>query len=192
MKPTLFFKIVTLIAALVFVLIAIRSINAGSVGKFFAALGIEPGTQSSPGLQPGGSSLAPGEERFNICRTRIVGVRFVDGRQIVEEKNGFKMRWMAVEREPREIGYLDVEKWLSRHCQITIRPAGEMAADAEKSRWLEIRYVDGSLAVIHRVRGGVFDFSALGERRAAASPELESAVAELLSVAQMAPLPPQP
>ena len=74
MRLGMFLKVAAMMAALVMVLMVGRGINSGSVEKAFQALGIEPGTAKSPGLQRGGLTLAAGEERLNICRTRIVSI----------------------------------------------------------------------------------------------------------------------
>ena len=59
---------------------------------------------------------------YRICRTRIESMEWVSGSRIYEDKSGRKPRWMSVSAgaEPRELDYLEVEKWFGINCVIKV------------------------------------------------------------------------
>jgi len=172
---------------LVLVIAIMRGMTPDKVENFFAALGIEPGTAQSPGLQPGSRPLAEGEERFNICRTRIHSITWPSGRRVEEFREGLKLRWTAVDPQPREIGYMEVEKWLSSHCQVIVRPLNEAPEVAGKPSEIVIRFVDNTSATIRNLGGAVYDLKDFGEERLVESPDLQEALLELQRIAQFDP-----
>lgn len=181
MKTLTFIKATILVLTLVAVIYAIRSLNSGAMGSFFYSLGIEPGTQQSPGLQPAGRRpVQMGEERLNICRTRVHALIFQSGQKIEELKEGLNLKWMAYDPKPREISYLDVEKWLSRHCQIVIGPRA--IADGEVLKFEEyatIEFIDGSSLKVLKAADGTYRI----EDRTFYSDDLTDALAELRQIA---------
>lgn len=188
MRPALFFKIAVMIVSLFFVVTIIRELNTSKVENALQAIGIEPGTSQSPGFQPAGRPLDAGEERFNICRTRIHSITWPSGRRVEEFKEGrLKLRWVAVDPRPREIGYMEVEKWLSAHCQIITRPLAEDAQGVGAPSEITIRFVDDSSVTLRRYEGTVFDLKDLGEKRLVESPDLVGALLELQEIAQFDP-----
>jgi hypothetical protein len=182
MRLGLFLKVAALTAALFMVITISRGLNTNTVEKAFQALGIEPGTPNSPGFQPGGQPLAPGEERFNICRTRIVSFAWSPERRIEEKKEGLKLIWLAYSPDAREIGTIEVEKWLSLHCQIRIKPIDGVIESESSPKELTLSYVDGSKAVIRRYAGARYDLRELGEARPVRSLDFEAALAELEAI----------
>ncbi|HRK08760.1 MAG TPA: hypothetical protein PLZ57_13400 [Pseudobdellovibrionaceae bacterium] len=131
--PAVLLRAAVMTLALILIIWSSTGISVDKINAAFHALGIEPGAEGSPGLQPGGQPLQPGEERRTLCRTRIASFHFPDGRSIVEEKQGPRLEWLAEERQKdargeetvlrRELSYIEMEKWLSRHCQYVVRPA---------------------------------------------------------------------
>ena len=186
MKSGLLFKVLFMMIALIMVIFAIRGMNEKSMEAVFDALGIEPGTAKSPGFQPGGRKLGPGEERFNICRTRVHAIVWPSGRRVEEFREGLKLRWLAVDPRPREIGYLEVEKWLSAHCQVVIKPV----TDAPKgtAATIEVRYIDEKVSRIKVYEDAIFDLKEFGEERLVRSDDLRDALLELQKIAIFDPV----
>jgi hypothetical protein len=152
-------KVMVLILILMGVIAVMRGINAGSVQGFFDALGIEPGAAGSPGLQPSQRPLAAGESRVNICPNRIHAIIWADGRKVEEIRQGLKLRWTAFDPEPREIGYMDVEKWLSLHCQIVGRPADASSREQADFRdFVIIQYIDKKETKVQSAGGDLIRF----------------------------------
>lgn len=189
MKPgtgTLF-KILLLILALVGTFVAMRGATTDNVVKAFSALGIEPGAPGSPGLQPGGAALQEGEERRTLCLTRIHAIRFPDGRSVVEVKQGLKLDWTAEEGgKTRSLGYLEVEKWLSLHCQFVAKPApapadDEITPQTEPKPFVEIEFIDKSTWSLHKSGDVIFAVSDPKDRFY--SSDLETALDELRTLA---------
>jgi hypothetical protein len=187
MRPTsgklIWVRAALLGVSLLAVVFVIRNTNQGAIEKAFLSLGIEPGTGQSPGLQPGSRPLQPGESRWTICTNRIRRIEWFAGDGIEEQKEGLKMRWLAYVYDPKvgargpgaprsrelQLDYMDMEKWLSRNCQVIISelksqdPAGlspdpgaaEMAAEA-KLRYgsltplLRVEFIDGSQVELSR------------------------------------------
>ncbi len=169
-----------MVFALIGVVFAIRALNTSKVEGFFHAIGVEPGVPQSPGLQPGSRPLSEGEERYNICRTRIHSVEWKD-RKVEEFREGLNMRWMAVDPTPREISYMEVEKWLSRNCQIIIQPF--QAASSDRSLFndfVTVQYIDGQKLIIKRGPGPVYQI----ESKTFHSPYLDNALKDLEKIAQ--------
>lgn len=183
----LYIKIVLLVGALILTFMAIRRVTTEKVQGAFSALGIEPGAAGSPGLQPGGAPLQEGEERRTLCLTRIHAVRFPDGRAVVEVKDGLKLDWTAEEDgKSRSLGYLEVEKWLSLHCQFVAKPAGEpsdeeITPQTEPQPFVEIEYIDKSNWRLNKSGDVLFTVSDPKDRFY--SSDLEAALDELRTLA---------
>ena len=175
-------RILILLAALVGVLWTTRKLNGPNTEKTFQVLGLSPGTPDSPGVEPGGHSLAAGDERFSLCKTRVQSFAWSTGRKIEETQAGMKMRWQAVDPQPREIGYMDIERWLSRHCQIITHPA-DLPASTESIGDVTIRFVDGGEMKYLRYPNSIFQTGGTTFR----SDDLTEALRELQQIAQMNP-----
>jgi hypothetical protein len=184
MRPGNLARILFLTMALVLVILAIRGMNSGKTELVFQALGLSPGTSDSPGVEPGGRRLRPGDERFNVCKTRIHSLEWSSGPRIEETQEGFKMRWMAFDPQPHEVGYLEMERWLSHHCQIVVHPVDPSSlASLPAISSLHIHYVDDSEAKYDRFEGNVFRV----EQRTFHSDDLAEAISELGQIAQITP-----
>lgn len=181
------FRLILLTIALVAVVVVMRSLNSSKMERAFDALGLQAGGAGSPGLQAAGRPLEAGEERLNLCPTRIVAFVWNPDdeslrRSIEEEKQGMKMHWMAHDPTVREIAYLDVEKWLTGHCQIVVSPASpEAVKDLKPRRKLEIRYVNGT----HRAIDEMDDHFFRIDGKLYSSPDFTAALGELRAAAQL-------
>lgn len=184
MRPSVILKVAILLLMLVGVVYAMRSMSEQSVAKFFAALGIEAGSG-----QPGSvDATMAGDEKFNICKTRVRAVVWPDGRRIEESREHVRAVWLAVDPNPREIGSLDVEKWFSRHCVILVREdeATRTAQDGFNN-FLTFEFIDGTRFDFQRTDGGIFRVSGGRQFR---SEEFDAAVTELVGLAQLQPVGP--
>jgi hypothetical protein len=176
MKPSHAFKIMGLLLTLVIVMYAMRHINDNSMQGVFQALGVDAGGGSnSPGFQASGRARVQGEERIAICPTRIHSITWADGRRIEETENGLKLKWMGYVPDARELTYLEVERWLSQHCQVVGQPLPLKAQD-QPAPYLTIQYVDGSKIEIYRMGDDLFRFGAKGLYR---SKDFVEAIREL-------------
>lgn len=181
MSKLIFLKIVLMIGALGMIIYLIGNLSADKVSNSLAAVGIAPGTSEAPGLQPWTREVKPGEERFNLCRTRVQTVIWPDGKKVEEKKQGLKLTWEAHDPEIRELPYLGVEKWFSRHCQIVVAKEPPVLGGSLKfSHYLTLVYVDGTRDDIQKSVNGVFQLKETNFR----SDDLEAAVVELSQIAQ--------
>lgn len=180
MKILIALKLLALTVTLAFVIWAMKSLNAESVSRFLTSVGIEPGAHA-PSLQPGNKAEHEGE-RLNLCRTRVRALIWPDGRRIEEEINGLDMSWKAHDPAEREVSYLEMEKWLSQHCQVTVQPRELAQGETlEFNDHLTVRFIDGVEAVIqlaqvdgtYRIDGKIFR-----------SDDLRAALSELRQIAQ--------
>lgn len=182
-KVGLYLKISLLAGALFIVVFIMKGVSKEKVESAFAALGIEPGAAGQPGFQPGGTKLGEGEVRKTLCQTRVHAIRFPDGTALVEKKNGMKLDWTAEESgNSRSLGYLEVEKWFSAHCQFAAKPVGPasevpLEPSNEPQPYVTIEFIDKSVWEIHRA-GQVF-FSQSDPSDRFFSPDLEQAMLEL-------------
>lgn len=180
MKTLIYLKIATLVLMLAGVLYVMTGVSKEKIEQTFLALGVAPGPATAPGLQPGNRAMEQGEKRFNLCPTRIHAIVWNDGRKVEELRQGLKLRWMAHDPQPREISYLAVEKWLSRHCTIAVRlkEGGEPAA--EKTPFLVIQFINQTEMKILKLAGGGF---AVDDGPSFQSPDFEEALVELEEIA---------
>ena len=159
------FKILGLAVTLLIVMYAMRHINDGSMQGVFQALGVDAGGGSnSPGFQASGRIRAQGEERIAICPTRIHSVNWADGRRIEETESGLKLRWMGYTPDQRELTYLEVERWLSQHCQVVAQPL-PLNEHEKLAPYLTIHYIDGTKLEIDRLGDDLFRFGVKGTYR---------------------------
>ena len=190
-KTGLYLKIAILLVGLGVVFFAMRSMTTDKVQGAFQALGIEPGADGQPGLQPGGQKLGEGETRRTLCQTRVHAVRFPDGRTIIERKKGLNLDWLAQDEPTAEItgrtlNYLAVEKWFSLHCQFSATPAGppsdqEFEPSNEPVKYVLVEFIDGTKWELYR--SGHVLFSAADPKDRFESPDLEQALDELKAIA---------
>lgn len=183
MNKLLILKIVILVGALAMIISIMGKLSPEKVTDALATIGAAPGTPDSPGLQPWTREVKPGEERFNICRTRVHAVVWADGKKVEELKQGLKLTWRSFNPEPRELPYMGVEKWFSRHCQIVIQPvrdAAQTPAPGDFQPYLKLEFIDGEAQLIERTVDGIFRSGDAIFK----SDDLEAAMAELSAIAQ--------
>lgn len=185
MKSALMFRLLFLSIALAVVIWMIRLLSAENIQGAFEALGLQPGNGSLHAARP----LAPGEERFNLCPTRIVefaweGAQPEARRAIAEQKDGMRVQWMAFDPAAKQIDTIAVEKWLSRHCQVALRqvPETDLPVGAETQR-LSIRYFDGSQLAVDEIGGHYFKMN----NSQYDSADFAEALKELRELASLAP-----
>ncbi len=176
----LYVKVLVLVAALGMIVYIISNLTPDKINSGLAAIGAAPGTADAPGLQPWTRNVSKGEERFNLCRTRVQAMEWADGKKIEEKKQGLKLTWEAHSPEARELPYLGVEKWFSRHCQIVVTKVTPVAGSPEFKGFLTLVFVDGQKTQILRAADGVYDF----DGQTFKSPDLDDALTELSQIAQ--------
>lgn len=154
MKYLMPLKIIVLVGMLIGVIYTMRSVNSESVKRGFEALGLQTGSGESPGLHPSNRPLEAGEKGFNLCPNRIHAVVWSERRKVEEFRDGLKLKWIAVDPAPRELGYMAVEKWLSAHCQIAVRPTPE--TNLTFADFISVRYIDGTELKIDRSANGTY------------------------------------
>ena len=171
MSKLAYLKVLVLIAALAMVFYVITHMTPDKV-----AAGME-----KVGLPAGGVAATGANEQINLCRTRIHAIIWPDGRKIQEFKDGMKLKWQAYNLDPSDIGYMDMEKWLSLHCEVA---ASARDASASVFRPLvTIEYIDGTKEELALAEGGVYRF----ETKTFVSPDLEKAISDLISLANLRP-----
>lgn len=185
MKPLFLAKIILLSVMLIGVLYSIRQVNGGAVQRAFQALGLQAGSGEAPGFHPANRPLAPGEKSFNLCPNRIHAVVWSERRKVEEFRDGMKLKWIAVDPAPRELGYMEIEKWLSAHCKIAVKPVAD--SSATYADYISVRYIDGTELKIGKAADGSFR-AAGATPEAFQSPDLASALEELEKIAQLKPL----
>ena len=193
-KAGLYVKISILIAALVIVFIAIRGTTPGKVEGAFQALGIESSGSTKSSAESGGNSNAIAlkeETARTLCRTRVHAIRFSNGDAVVEKKEGMKLDWTARSAEntgtDRSLGYLEVEKWFSKHCTFmaSVAPPLENPEPSnEPVKFVLVEFIDNSSTEFYRE--GEALFTAANPKDRFTSPDLVAAMDELRSIAGFA------
>jgi hypothetical protein len=174
-------RILLLGLALAMVLLIIQGANSKNMEGLFQALGLSPGTPDSPGIEPDARKLRPGDERFNLCKTRIAAVSWNSDRRIEEDHQSLKIRWMAYDPQPHEINSLEVESWFSHHCQIIVHPLDpHRLQSAEQKGTVTVRFVDHSEFKFIQFPDNQYQV----DQRAFRSDDLSAALAELQKTAQ--------
>ena len=180
MKYLAYAKVLVLVVVLVFVVRIMNSTSPGSISRMMATLGIDVGGAASPGLHPSSGPESANAVPLNLCPTRIHAISWSDGRVIEEAKDGMKSNWLAGEPAPHEIGALEMEKWLSRHCQVRVEPQTVKSGESVTFRpLLKVEYVDHASQQLFRSDSGIYRF---GEQ-VFTSLDLNRAVGELTQVA---------
>jgi hypothetical protein len=182
-KSFLAFKILFMILMLVAVVFTIRSVNKDTVQRGFESLGLQPGNGESPGLHPSQRALQADEKAFNLCPNRIHAVVWSERRKVEEFRDGMKLKWIAVNPAPRELGYMAVEKWLSAHCRIAVKAGAATDESLVFADFIAIRYIDGTELKIERASSGVYRAKS-PVPEVFASEDLTAALKELETIAQ--------
>jgi hypothetical protein len=141
-----------------------RAVTPERVEKFLLTLGLD-------------SSKA-----LNLCDTRVDSILFPDGRKIEEVKSGMDMKWMAYDPAPRELNYLEVEKWLGQYCRVATQPV-EKPEKVAMPTLLVLKFIDGRTKSIEGFPERNF-FAAYPGVPPFASSDLVEALKELRRLAQ--------
>ncbi len=177
MNKFIYLKVLILVAALAIVFYIMTHMSPGKVEAGMANVGLpEAGGAATP-LRSAGSE----SEQINLCHTRIQAIIWPDGRKVQEFKDGMKLKWQAYNLDPSDIGYMDMEKWLSLHCEVAAS-ARDASASAFKP-FVTIDYIDGTKEELARANGGVYRFGG----KTFVSPDLEKAISDLISLANLRP-----
>ena len=178
-----YLKILVLIAALFGIFYVINHLSEQKVAAGMQQIGIAP--VAAPGAPPAVPTSAPvagSSDNINLCPTRIRAIVWPDGRKLQETSEGLKRKWQAFNLTPVDIGYMDVEKWLSLHCSVPV-DSDRLNPDDQLAPLLTIEYIDGSKEILSSTNTGHYR---LGQRSFASS-ELTSALADLVRMAGLLP-----
>ncbi|MCM2281419.1 MAG: hypothetical protein NDI61_06185 [Bdellovibrionaceae bacterium] len=173
MKAFFALKVVSLLLALIGVLMLINGVNATHVDRFFRTFGGDPTTI--------GAGQLPEQVSMILCKTRIHAIIWPDGPKIEEFKQGMTMKWLAHDPQPREIGYLDMEKWLGEHCRFSAREVpADIASSAQFQSEIVVEFIDQT-----STRIGLGDHQMIRfDGRVLESPDLIQALGQLRGLAQ--------
>ena len=127
---------------------------------------------------PAANGAAVETKTLNLCKTRVHAIIFADGKKVEEFKQGLEMKWMAHDPTPREIYYLDVEKWLGKYCRIQVEASTE-SPKVELPVAVTVEFIDQSKELIHQ-EGATFIVGGTYFR----SEEFANALVELRHLAQ--------
>lgn len=158
-------RVAALLVILAGVIFSIRWFQSGSADPYFAAMGF-------------GGGASGGDDRFNLCPTRIHAIDWANGARVEERQEGLRGFWRLTKPEDRELSYLDIEKWLSRHCEVTLE-SGEAAPDGGYTALWTIEYVDGQRGTLEQAGADRFRWNGRQMR----SLELSQGVTELAEIA---------
>lgn len=180
----LYAKISLLVLALAAVVFVIRSLNKDKVQDAFEALGI-------PDAPATASAAGPKVVERTLCRTRVHAIRFPNGDTVIEKKKGLDLQWTAESAEnagtPRQLNYLEVEKWFSRHCKFKAAvapPLENLEPSNEPVKYVLIEFIDKSTWEIYR-EGDAF-LSASNPKDRFTSTDFAEGFVELRSIAGFA------
>ncbi len=148
MKILFALKIFGLLICFVGVVAVINRLDPKHVDKFFKTLGADQSQTGNDGASP------PASSTYRLCDSRIHSMKWNDGRRIEESKDGMKLKWMAHNPEPRELSYLEIERWLSQNCDISVTTAS--SAGVAFSPFLTIEFVNQNLKTIYRASPNLF------------------------------------
>lgn len=185
-KAGTYVKILVLIVALVAVFFAMKKTTTEKVLNAFQALGLDEA--GSGGGKRSGALALKEETARTLCKTRVHAIRFPNGDAVVEKKNGMKLDWTAESAEnagtSRYLGYLEVEKWFSRHCTFLaspVPPLENLEPSNEPVKFVLIEFIDKSSVEFYRESDALF--SAADPKDRFVSPDLIAAMDELRSIA---------
>ena len=185
------FRILFLIIALFAVIYTMGHLDSSKTSQFLTALGID--SPSHSGGQQGMHSRVVTQvetSKIVICPTRIRAFVWPDGRKLEESASGMKTRWLAYDPAPREVNSIEVEKWLSLHCQVSAviyNPTLDTSRGAQRggsadafAKSLGFELVGGKTI---QLRKGGPDLYAL-EKQIFRSKDLSDALSELAQIAK--------
>ena len=174
MNKLVYLKVLVLLAALCGVIYVINHMSAEKVSQGMEKVGI-----AVPAATPGS---APTGESVTLCRTRVHAIIWPDGRKIEEARDGMKARWQAYNLTPQDIGSMDIEKWLSLHCEVAA-VARDASSASQAKPFVSFEYIDKGRENLDRSADGVYRFAG----RSFTSPDLDTAFADLIKLANLQP-----
>lgn len=183
MTKLIYLKIFVLVAALGMVFYIITHMSPEKVETSLQQVGLQTG--GVPATVAGRAPIgvpASSNESINLCRTRIQALVWPDGRKIQEFKDGMKLKWQAFNLDPADFGTMEMEKWLSLHCEVATSAPSDASASSF-TPYIKIEYIDGTKEVLARSVSGDYRFSG----KTFASPDLDKAVSDLISLANLQP-----
>jgi hypothetical protein len=169
-----------LLLLLIGVVFTMKKITPENMQTFFATMGADTSSVGG-GSTVKAAHVAPApavSEAYNLCKTRISSFRWFNDFRIEESKDSFKGKWMAYDPAPSELNYLEMEKWLSQHCEVPVQKSAEQVPASDFHPFVTIRYIDGSSFLIETAGPGRFRMDGQIYR----SDELMSAFRELMRV----------
>lgn len=158
-----------LVLALIAVFAVINGVRPAHLEKFF--------TTFAGNLEASGTARPAG--RFNLCKTRVHAIIWPDGKKIEEFREGMTMKWMAHDPQPREIGYIEMEKWLGEHCSFATA-AGPEAPSTTGEEVIKVEFIDKTVLKIGLGPDNLFRI----ENEVFRSPEFSHALRELRTLGQ--------
>jgi hypothetical protein len=177
----LYLKVFVMVAALAGVIYVMTHLSPDKVETSLKDVGLTPPAQQAA---PGASAEANG--KVNLCQTRVHAIVWPDGRKIQEASGGLKAKWQAYNLNPVDIGSMDVEKWLSLHCEVAVRDADASASAAVFGPYVTFSYIDGTQENLERAPDGAYRF----KTKTFTSDDLTKAMSDLVSLANLEPLGP--
>jgi hypothetical protein len=167
-------KVLVLVAALCGVIYVISHMTPDKVSQGMQQVGLAPTAAPSTG------------DSVNLCRTRVRAIIWQDGRKIKEAQDGMKAHWQAFNLTAQDIGSMDVEKWLSLHCEVAVvaRDASSDSNPASATKpFVTFEYIDKGRENLDRSANGLYRFAG----RTFASPDLDKAFEDLIKLANLQP-----
>lgn len=123
---------------------SIYLLNSKHTGDFFASLGLSSATRT-----------------LNWCPERLRKAEGLSSSWTLEEKDH---NWIIKRQGEAEVvvDYLDIEKWLARHCVIPVTPyPTEKILDLKLSPFARLHFNDGNQILIYQQNGTVFQINEL-------------------------------
>jgi len=182
-----YLKVVVLVLALCGVVYVITHMSPTKVAAGMEQVGLNPAPVGAPPSAPAAATavetaggVAGPTASVNICPTRVHAIVWPDGRKLQEASGGMKARWQSYNLTPEDVGSMDIEKWLSLHCQVSVT---DHAASASMKPYVTFEYIDGKKEALDRSDDGVYRFAG----KTFVSPDLDQAFADLIKVANLEP-----
>ena len=186
MSKLLYLKVLMMVIALIAIFYLITNMTPDKVAQSMSNIGVASPEAGAPAKE---ASRAAKAEQINLCPTRVHAIVWPDGRKIQEAKSGLKMKWQAFNLNPVDLGYMDVEKWLSLHCEVS----GTLRSPDEGEKFaplVTIEYIDGTVGALSRAKGDHYGFAGTSGPKSFESPDLTKALDDLITLAQLQPLGP--
>ena len=97
--------------------------TSGLPPTFLSVLGISPPPATTAHIHK--DTESGNTEQLTWCQTRVQSMESPSGFKIYQDK----LKWLTGDSNPREVNFLDVEKWFGRNCSLKIKPLGKATTD---------------------------------------------------------------